>query len=54
LFISKDSNSQYLTPEQKTLLNGLTRGKRLYVENIKAAGPDKKERPIGPITITVN
>jgi gliding motility-associated protein GldM len=54
LFINKDSNSQYLTPEQKTLLNGLTRGKRLYVENIKAAGPDKKERPIGPITITVN
>jgi gliding motility-associated protein GldM len=54
LFISKDSNSQYLTNEQKTLLNGLTRGKRLYVENIKAQGPDKKDRPIGPITITVN
>jgi gliding motility-associated protein GldM len=54
LFVSKDSNSQMLTAEQRALLNGLVRGQRLYVENIKAIGPDKKLRTLGAIIIQVN
>jgi len=52
--IYKDSKGYVLTQEQKQLLNGLTRGKKLYIENIKAVGPDNKPQDLAPIIITVN
>jgi gliding motility-associated protein GldM len=52
--ISQDSKSNRLTDAQKALLNGLTRGKKLYIERIKAVGPDKKPQDLSPIIITVN
>ena len=54
LFVTRESSSNMLTPDQRTLLNGLVRGQRLYVESIKAIGPDKKLRILGAIIITVN
>jgi gliding motility-associated protein GldM len=54
LYQTKSSTTNMLTPEQKVLLNGLTRGKRLIIEKIKAKGPDKIEKSLGPIMITVN
>jgi gliding motility-associated protein GldM len=48
------SNSNKVNDKQKALLNKLTRGKKLYVEKVKAVGPDKKVRELAPIIITVN
>ncbi|MFN8240056.1 MAG: gliding motility protein GldM [Bacteroidales bacterium] len=48
------SSNNRLTEEQKANINRLTRGKKLYVEKIKAMGPDKKEVDLNPIIITVN
>jgi gliding motility-associated protein GldM len=48
------STNNRITPEQKALLSKLTKGKKLYVEKVKATGPDKKIRTLAPIIITVN
>lgn len=54
LAINESSKSNALTEAQKALLQRLTRGKKLYVQDIKAVGPDKKIRELNPIIITVN
>jgi hypothetical protein len=51
--VSKDSKNNRITDDQRALLNNLTRGKKLYIENIKAIGPDKKPQDLSPIIITV-
>ncbi len=52
--VYRDSKNNRITAEQKQILNGLTRGKKLYIENIKAVGPDNKPQDLAPIIITVN
>ena len=52
--IYKDSKSNRITPEQRQILNALTRGKKLFIENIKAVGPDNRPQDLSPIIITVN
>jgi gliding motility-associated protein GldM len=53
--VSEKSTSNRITERQRTaVLERLTRGKKLYVENVKAVGPDKKERVLSPIIIRVN
>jgi gliding motility-associated protein GldM len=52
--ISESSTTNRVTDKQRALLNRLTRGKKLYVEKIRATGPDKKIRDLAPIIITVN
>ncbi|MGB4292630.1 MAG: gliding motility protein GldM [Bacteroidales bacterium] len=52
--IYRDSKSNRITPEQRQILNSLTRGKKLYIENIKAVGPDNRPQDLSPIIITVN
>ena len=52
--VSEASTNNRITPNQRALLNRLTRGKKLYVEKVKAVGPDKKIRDLAPIIITVN
>jgi gliding motility-associated protein GldM len=53
--VSKDSKSNRITDEQKKeVIERLTRGKKLYVEKIKAVGPDKKVVDLNPIIITIN
>jgi gliding motility-associated protein GldM len=51
--VFETSTSNRLTDAQKALLNRLTRGKKLYIEGIKAVGPDKKTQELSPIIITV-
>jgi len=52
--VSEASTSNRINEKQKTALTKLTRGKKLYVEKVKAIGPDKKIRDLAPIIITVN
>ncbi|HPC98248.1 MAG TPA: gliding motility protein GldM [Bacteroidales bacterium] len=52
--VSKDSKNNILTPDQKALIKGLTKGRKLFIENIKAVGPDKRVQELAPIIITVN
>lgn len=48
--IDKRSDSQNINSEQKQLLAGLTRGQKIYFEEIKAKGPDGTERDLGAIS----
>ncbi len=52
--VSETSNSNRITPAQKAMLDRLTKGKKLFVEKVKAVGPDKKERLLNPVIIRVN
>jgi hypothetical protein len=48
------SNSARVTPEQRTLIDGLSRGQKLYITEIKARGPDNRTRNLPPIILTIN
>jgi gliding motility-associated protein GldM len=52
--VSETSTNNRITDKQRALINRLIRGKKLYVEKVKATGPDKKVRDIAPVIITVN
>jgi gliding motility-associated protein GldM len=52
--VSAAATSNRVNDKQKALLNKLVRGTKLYVEKVKAVGPDKKVRDLSPIIITVN
>jgi len=52
--IEKTSNSNRLTDEQKALISGLTRGKKLIFSGIKAVGPDKKTRDLPAVILKIN
>jgi gliding motility-associated protein GldM len=47
------SNSSSLTPNQKTILNKLTRGKTLIITDIKAKGPDGN-KDLKPIVLKID
>jgi len=47
--IDKRSDSEKITSEQKQLLSGLSRGQKVYFEDIKAKGPDGTIRELGTI-----
>jgi gliding motility-associated protein GldM len=51
---SETSTNNRITDAQKALLGRLTRGKKLYIEGIKAVGPDNRPQDLSPIIITVN
>lgn len=48
------SNSYKFTEAQKTLINGLSKGQRLYIEDIKAVGPDGSTRSLPAIALLLN
>jgi len=50
----KDSNSFKLTPEQREIIKGITRGKDLTIKNIKAIGPDGIPRDLGAIVLKMD
>jgi hypothetical protein len=52
-FTAKSPNNR-ITPEQKALLQRLTRGKKLFIEGVQAVGPDKRPQTLSPVIITVN
>jgi hypothetical protein len=51
---TEPSVNNRLTDKQKALLTGLTKGKKLIIEGIKAVGPNKIPVELNPIIITVN
>jgi len=50
---SETSNSAVFTPQQRQLLNGLTKGQRVFFTNIKARGPDGV-KDMRDINFTIN
>ena len=50
----KPSKSARFTDDQKTLINTLTKGSKVYIEDIKAMGPDKKVRDLPVIAFTID
>jgi gliding motility-associated protein GldM len=51
---TEPSTNNRLTDKQKALLSGLTKGKKLIIEGVKAVGPNKVPQELAPIIITVN
>jgi gliding motility-associated protein GldM len=47
-------NSNKFSPEQKNLINNLSRGQMLYIQDIKAIGPDGSTRPLSTINFKLN
>ncbi|MEI6047954.1 MAG: gliding motility protein GldM [Bacteroidota bacterium] len=52
-FEYKSTNSN-LTPQQKDLINKLTRDKYLTIKDITAIGPDKKTKELLPVILKIN
>jgi gliding motility-associated protein GldM len=51
---SESCEGWQFTETQKTVLNRLTRGRTLFITNIKAIGPDKIARELPTITLKIN
>jgi len=51
--IDKPSTGAGITSEQRSLLEGVKRGQKLYFEDIKAVGPDKTVRELGTLMFKV-
>lgn len=51
--ISNSSKSSKFTPQQKQQIKQLKRGQKLYIENIKAIGPDKTTRKLPPMVFKI-
>ncbi len=48
------SKSNRFTPEQMNLLKNLNRGNNVYIQDIKAVGPDGSTRPLSTINFKLN
>jgi gliding motility-associated protein GldM len=51
--IEKVSRNAYLTPDMKNMIGGAKSGQRVFIENIRAVGPDGNPRKLGSITLKV-
>ncbi len=51
---TKSTKGARISDEQKALLNSLTKGSKVYFEDIKVVGPDKKERELPIIGFTID
>jgi len=49
----KESNSNVLTPEMQSAMNGITPGSRVTFDNVQVVGPDGIQRALDPITFSV-
>lgn len=52
--IDEASKSNRFTKAQQDLIKGLTRGSKVFINDIKAIGPDKRSKKLGSITITLD
>ncbi len=50
----KRSKNNKFTQEQKDLIDGVARGGKLYIEEIRAVGPDKTTRKLNDIIFTID
>ncbi|MCG8579285.1 MAG: hypothetical protein MI866_05185, partial [Bacteroidales bacterium] len=53
-FVNKFSKSNRLTEEQKELIKGSSKGSKIMIEEIKAIGPDGRNKKLAPIVINVD
>jgi gliding motility-associated protein GldM len=51
--LEKESKSNRFTTEQTGLISKATRGQKIYIENIKAIGPDGTTRLLNTIALTI-
>jgi gliding motility-associated protein GldM len=51
---TKAAKGAAITADQKTLLNGLTRGAKVYFDDIKVVGPDNRSRDLPAIGFTID
>lgn len=52
--VDASSKSASFTPEQNDLIKGVTRGSKVFIENIRAVGPGGDTRKLGSISLTVD
>jgi gliding motility-associated protein GldM len=48
------SNSNKFTPEQMSVVKSLNRGQNVYIQDVKAVGPDGSTRPLSTINFKLN
>jgi hypothetical protein len=48
------STSYKFTPEQRNIVNNLSRGQNVYIQDVKAIGPDGSTRPLSTINFKLN
>ncbi|MCU4156481.1 gliding motility protein GldM [Carboxylicivirga sp. A043] len=53
-FVNKLSKSNRITEEQLDLIKGTSKGSKITIEEIKAIGPDGRNKKLAPIVITVD
>jgi len=53
-YVSEPSNSNRLTKAQKDLIKGTSRGSKVTIEEIKAIGPDKRNKKLASIVLTID
>ncbi len=52
--VDATSKTASFTDEQKELIKGVSRGAKLYIENIRAVGPGGDTRKLGSISLTID
>jgi gliding motility-associated protein GldM len=52
--LMEGSQGSKFSDQQKTQIRGLTRGKRLWISNVRAIGPDRVEQILSPMEIIIN
>lgn len=52
--VDEPSKNNRFTDAQKELVKGMARGTKVFVNEIKAVGPDKKTRSLGSVTLTID
>ena len=53
-YVEQSSKSNRVTPDMKTMLSKAKRGQKVYIEGIKAKGPDGTIRNLGALAFKVN
>jgi gliding motility-associated protein GldM len=48
------SNSNKFTPEQLSIIKSMNRGQNVYIQDVKAVGPDGSTRPLSTINFKLN
>lgn len=51
--VTQSSRSNRVTADQKALLQRVRSGQQIYIENVRAKGPDGTERKLAPISLKV-
>jgi len=52
--VELSSNGNLFSPQMKSLIQGSPIGTKVYIEYIKATGPDKTVRSLSPVNFVLN